>query len=90
MRPARDIVLIAMTTLAEIQKAVAALPFKQQQELLRHIDLNLARHRAELRRSELCRSGGWPIPPPDVPIEELRRIHAIIEAEFPQAGPDGS
>jgi hypothetical protein len=25
-----------------------------------------------------------------VPIEELRRIHAIIEAEFPQAGPDGS
>ena len=24
----------------------------------------------------------WPVRPPDVPIEELRRIDAIIEAEF--------
>jgi hypothetical protein len=23
----------------------------------------------------------WPVPPPNVPIEELRRIHAIIEAD---------
>jgi hypothetical protein len=74
-----------MTTLAEIEKAADALPIKQQQALLDHISLNLAHHRVELRRSER-----WPIPPPDVPIEELRRIHAIIEAEFPQAGPDGS
>jgi hypothetical protein len=26
-------------------------------------------------------AGSWPVPPPDVPIEELRRIHAIIEAD---------
>jgi len=30
----------------------------------------------------------WPVPPPDVPIEELRRIHAIIEEEFEQIEPE--
>ena len=29
-------------------------------------------------------AGVWPVPPPDVPIEELRRIHAIIEADSEQ------
>lgn len=30
----------------------------------------------------------WPVPPPDVPLEELRRIHAIIEEEFEQFEPE--
>ena len=74
-----------MTTLAEIEKAADALPFKQQQALLRHLTLNLTRLGPGTEPRET-----WPVPPPDVPIEELRRIHAIIEAEFAQAGSDGS
>ena len=30
----------------------------------------------------------WPVPPPDVPIDELRRIDAIIEEEFEQIEPE--
>jgi len=30
----------------------------------------------------------WPVPPPDVPIEELRRIDAIIEEAFEQIEPE--
>lgn len=26
----------------------------------------------------------WPVPPPNVPIEELKRIHALIEEESEQ------
>jgi hypothetical protein len=29
----------------------------------------------------------WPVPPPDVPLEELRKIHAYIEEEFEQIEP---
>lgn len=34
------------------------------------------------------RSHGWPVPPPDVDPEELRRIDAIIEEEFEQIEPE--
>jgi hypothetical protein len=30
----------------------------------------------------------WPVPPPDVPVEELRRIDAIIEEAFEQIEPE--
>jgi hypothetical protein len=30
----------------------------------------------------------WPVPPPDVPIDELRRIDAIIEEAFEQIEPE--
>ncbi len=30
----------------------------------------------------------WPVPPPDVPIEELRRIDEIIEEAFEQIEPE--
>ena len=73
-----------MTTLAEIEKAAGALPTEQQQALIRHLSRNLARSRNDCGSSE-----GWPVPPPDVPIEELRRIHALIEAEFSKVDPDG-
>lgn len=26
----------------------------------------------------------WPVPPPDVPLDELKRIHALIEEESEQ------
>ena len=62
-----------MSTLAEIEEAIESLPTPQQEELLRHLSSKLRPRPA----------GGWPVPPPDVPIEELKRIHALIEAEFP-------
>ena len=73
-----------MTTLAEIKKAADTLPAEEQQALLRHLSRNLARRRTDPGSSE-----SWPVPPPDVPIEELRRIHALIEAEFSQVDPTG-
>ena len=30
----------------------------------------------------------WPVPPPDVPIDELKRIDEIIEEEFEQLEPE--
>ncbi len=33
-------------------------------------------------------TGTWPVPPPDLPLEEPRRIHAIIEEEFVQIEPE--
>jgi hypothetical protein len=70
-----------MTTLAEIEKAVDALPTEHQEALLRHLSRNLT-HRAGA-------ASGWPVPPPDVPVEELRRIDAVIEAEFSRVQPAG-
>ena len=44
----------------------------------------------ELKTGQALIGGGrgWPTPPPDVPIEELRRIHQLIEEEFEQIEPD--
>ena len=71
--------LAGMTTLAEIEKAAAALSAEQQAVLLRHLERNLARQAGA--------EDGWPVPPPSVPLEELQRIHALIDAEF--SGIDG-
>jgi hypothetical protein len=73
-----------MTTLAVIERAADALPAEQQKALLRHLSRNLASERTDSGISE-----GWPVRPPDVPIEELRRIHALIEAEFSKVDPGG-
>ena len=60
-----------MSTLAEIEKAIASLPATQVAELAAWL--------------ERCRKPqpAWPVPPPDVPREELDRIEARIEAAFP-------
>jgi len=71
-----------MTTPAEIEKAADALPAEQQQALLRHLSRSLA--------SRPGSSLGRMPAPPDVPIEELRRIHALIDAEFSQVDQNGS
>jgi hypothetical protein len=68
-----------MTTLAEIEKAADLLPPEQRQALLVHLSRNLA-----FRPGSTL--GKMPAPP-DVPIEELRRIHALIEADFSQLDP---
>ncbi len=66
-----------MSTLSEIEKAADALPAAEQETLLRHLSRKVARRDAA--------APGWPVPPPDVPRDELRRIHALIEEEFSSA-----
>ena len=69
-----------MSTLAEVERAADALPAQEQEILLRHLSEKLAR-RAEVRLN--------PVPPPDVPKEELQRVHALIEAEFSRVDAEG-
>ena len=70
-----------MSTLAEIEQAADRLPAAEQEILLRHLSRKLA------RRPEAA-SGGL-VPPPAVPKEELRRIHALVEAEFSRVDAGG-
>ena len=60
-----------MSTLLEIEKAIDALPDRDVDKLAAWL---------HQRRKERT---GWPVPPPDVPKEELRRIEAVIEEAFP-------
>jgi len=67
-----------VSTLSEIEKAAALLPPEEQETLLRH--LTLARRTAA--------ASPWPVPPPAVPKDELKRMHALIEAEFSRVNVD--
>ena len=68
-----------MTTLAEIEKAVAALPAGQQEALLRRLSQTEARGPRN----------GLSVIPPKVPTDEIERIEARIAAEFSQVDPAG-
>jgi hypothetical protein len=71
-----------MSTLAEIERAADALPAEEQEILLRRLSQKLA------RRAEVILNLN-PVPPPEVPKEELQRIHALIEAEFSRVDAEG-
>lgn len=60
-----------MSTLSEIEEAIATLPAGQVDELASWL---------EKRRRQ---QPAWPVPPPNVERAELERIEAEIEAEFP-------
>jgi len=60
-----------MSTLAEIEKAIESLPPPEVVELVAWLERSRKAHPA------------WPVPPPDVPREELERIEAEIEGAFP-------
>ncbi len=60
-----------MSTLVEIEKAIESLPDREVDKLAAWL---------HQRRKERT---GWPVPPPDVPLEELTRIEDEIEAAFP-------
>ena len=63
--------LLWMSTLAEIEAAIEALPAGEVEKLAAFLE--------ERRRKKPA----WPVPPPDVEQVELERIEAEIEAEFP-------
>jgi hypothetical protein len=60
-----------MSTLTEIEKAIEQLPAAQVAELA-----------AWLQRRSMD-NPAWPVPPPNVPSEELDRIEQEIRAAFP-------
>ena len=60
-----------MSTLVEIEKAIESLPDLEVDELASWL------HQRRRERT------GWPVPPPDVPLEELKQIEAVIEEAFP-------
>ncbi len=60
-----------MSTLAEIEMAIESLAAPQVAELAAWL---------ERRRRSIP---SWPVPPPNVPREELERVEAEIEAAFP-------
>jgi hypothetical protein len=70
-----------MNSLAEIEKAADALPAAEQMALVRRLNENLAR--------EAGNRTGWLVPPPNVPLQEIERIEALIEAEFSQVDSNG-
>ena len=60
-----------MSTLAEIEAAIATLPASEVEKLAALLERRRLKERA------------WPVPPPNVERAELERIEAEIEAEFP-------
>jgi uncharacterized small protein (DUF1192 family) len=61
----------AMSTLAEIEEAIATLPASDVERLAAFL---------EKRRTT---QPAWPVQPPNVERAELERIEAEIEKEFP-------
>ena len=61
-----------VNTLQEIEKAAEALSPQEQEVLLNHLSV-------KLRQSPPLR---WPVAPPAVPREEIRRVQAEIDAAF--------
>jgi hypothetical protein len=68
-----------MSTLAEIEQAVEALPRKQQQTLLRHLAVKL---RLPVPAANATMRNCWPVPPPKVSKAESQRIARRIAEEF--------
>lgn len=64
------VILRAMSTLAEIEKAIESLSAPEVAQLAAWLERRQSRFE-------------WPVPPPNVPQEELDRIEAEIEAAFP-------
>jgi hypothetical protein len=59
-----------MSTVAEIEHAIEQLPPAQMLEVAAWLD--------ERRKKVVA----WPVPPPDVPQEEIKRIQAEIDRVF--------
>ena len=69
-----------MSTLAEIENSVAALPRGEQEVLLRHLAARL--HPSPVRRGGGGGKKAWPVAPPKVNKTESRRLMQRIEKQF--------
>jgi hypothetical protein len=67
-----------MSTLTEIESAVETLPRREQETLLSRLS-------AKLRKPGIALAH-WPVPPPDVSPDEIRRVQALIDGEFSHPG----
>lgn len=67
-----------MSGLAEIEAAVETLPRREQEALLFRLC-------SRLRQPGVVFTH-WPVPPPDVSPDEIRRVQALIDEEFSQTG----
>jgi hypothetical protein len=67
-----------MSTLTEIEAAVETLPRREQEALLHHLSAKLRQPGSAVAQ--------WPVPPPDVSPEEIRRVQALIDEEFSHPG----
>lgn len=67
-----------MSTLQEIETDMETLPRREQEVLLHHLSTKL--------RKPGVASAHWPVPPPDVSPEEIRRVQALIDEEFSHPG----
>ncbi len=73
----------------DLQYEPTVLPLAEQERLARfHAEVQ-ERWTQRMRRRRMEEHGDpdsplpvWPVKPPDVPLEELRRIHEVIEKEF--------
>ncbi|MEI7822691.1 MAG: hypothetical protein WCK55_17395 [Verrucomicrobiota bacterium] len=68
-----------MSTLVEIENAVAELSQGEQQKLLRHLSAKL---RVRVVAAGEGRRKRWPVPPPKVSKAESQRVARRIEGEF--------
>ena len=68
-----------MSTLTEIENAVAALPQREQQKLLRHLSAKL---HVRAGTADAGRRKRWPVPPPKVSKTESQRSAKRIADEF--------
>jgi len=68
-----------MSTLTEIESAVAALPRREQETLLRHLSVKL---RAPVKAANTALRKRWPVAPPKVSKAESQRIARRIAEEF--------
>ena len=69
----------AMSTLTEIENAVATLSRREQQILLQHLSAKL---QVRAVAAGTGRRRRWPVPPPKVSKTESQRIARHIEGEF--------
>jgi len=68
-----------MSTLTEIENAVATLSQREQQKLLRHLTAKL---HGRAGTAGVGRRKRWPVPPPKISKTESERIARRIEGEF--------
>jgi hypothetical protein len=74
-----------MSTLAEIENAVDALPQREQQKLLRHLSAKL---NAQTAATTSSRRKQWPVTPPKVSKTESQRSAKRIADEFGRVEPE--